>query len=160
MKEPADRIRVVASGLLMVCLSIAAMGASAEPQGEPNGFSLEEAIVDVREIIAAGPGRDSIPALVHPKALSTADSPWADDVRVIGVEVGGEARAYPLAVLNWHELVNDTLGGLAKRTPEFDDPFPVDRPCEELRTRSVRELCARGRADVSRADRRTVPARS
>ena len=83
MKEPADRIRVAASGLLMVCLSI-----------------------------EAGPGRDSIPALVHFKALSAADSPWANDVRVIGVEVGGEARAYPLAVLNWHELVNDTLGGL------------------------------------------------
>jgi hypothetical protein len=112
MKEPADRIRFVASGLLMLCLSIAATGVSAELQGELNRFSLEEAIVDVREIIAAGPGRDSIPALVHPEALSAADSPWADDVRVIGVEVGGEARAYPLAVLNWHELVNDTLGGL------------------------------------------------
>jgi hypothetical protein len=112
MKEPADRIRVVASGLLMVCLSIAATGESAGPQGASNGFSLEEAIVDVPEIIAAGPGRDSIPALVHPKALSAADSPWAGDVRVIGVEVGGEARAYPLAVLNGYEFVNDTLGGL------------------------------------------------
>ena len=67
MKEPADRIRVAASGLLMVCLSIAATGESAGPQGASNGFSLEEAIVDVREIIAAGPGRDSIPALVPPK---------------------------------------------------------------------------------------------
>ncbi|MDZ7701597.1 MAG: DUF3179 domain-containing (seleno)protein [Halobacteriales archaeon] len=34
-----------------------------------------------------------------------------DDERVIGVERGGEARAYPLRLLNWHELVNDTLGG-------------------------------------------------
>lgn len=77
MKEPAGRIRFVASGLLMLCLSIAATGVSAELQGELNRFSLEEAIVDVREIIAAGPGRDSIPALVHPKALSVTDSPWA-----------------------------------------------------------------------------------
>ncbi len=111
MKEPADRIRVVASGLPMVCLSIAATGESAGPQGASNGFSLEEAIVDVREIIAAGPGRDSIPALVHPRALSVADSPWPGDVWVIGVDVGGEARAYPLAVLNGYEFVNDTLGG-------------------------------------------------
>ena len=34
-----------------------------------------------------------------------------DDERVIGVERDGDARAYPLKLLNWHELVNDDLGG-------------------------------------------------
>jgi len=35
----------------------------------------------------------------------------ADD-RVIGVTLGGESRAYPLRVLNWHEIINDSLGGI------------------------------------------------
>jgi hypothetical protein len=34
------------------------------------------------------------------------------DDRVIGVVDGGQARAYPLSILNWHEVANDTLGGL------------------------------------------------
>jgi len=32
--------------------------------------------------------------------------------RVIGVSIGGESRAYPLRIMNWHEIVNDTLGGV------------------------------------------------
>ncbi|MDQ7087960.1 MAG: DUF3179 domain-containing (seleno)protein [Acidobacteriota bacterium] len=32
--------------------------------------------------------------------------------RVIGLAWGGQARAYPLRVLNWHEIANDTLGGI------------------------------------------------
>ncbi|MCP5113198.1 MAG: DUF3179 domain-containing protein, partial [bacterium] len=39
-------------------------------------------------------------------------APWTDKERVIGLVVNGEARAYPIAVLNWHELVNDSLGGV------------------------------------------------
>lgn len=32
--------------------------------------------------------------------------------RVIGVVINGEARAYPIRMINWHEIVNDTLGGV------------------------------------------------
>jgi hypothetical protein len=38
---------------------------------------------------------------------------WLEDEEpVVGVAVGGEARAYPIRILDWHELVNDTLGGV------------------------------------------------
>ena len=40
-----------------------------------------------------------------------AQADWSDDERILGVVVAGQARAYPVAILNWHELVNDTLGG-------------------------------------------------
>jgi len=78
---------------------------------ERNGFVLEPASVDVSEILSGGPSRDGIPALDAPKTLEASAAPWEDDERVIGVALGGEARAYPLAILVWHELVNDTLGG-------------------------------------------------
>jgi hypothetical protein len=65
----------------------------------------------VEEILAGGPPRDGIPALDHPPFLRAPEASWGDDEPVLGAVVRGEARAYPVAVLNWHELVNDTLGG-------------------------------------------------
>jgi hypothetical protein len=76
-----------------------------------NGFSLQPAGVPIDEILKGGPSRDGIPALDHPPSLPPAEAPWKDVDLVLGVEWKGEARAYPIAILDWHELVNDTLGG-------------------------------------------------
>ena len=75
------------------------------------GFKLDNAIVPREEILAGGPPKDGIPALLEPKFVSAqqADFIKADD-QVIGVVVAGEARAYPIKILNWHEVVNDTIG--------------------------------------------------
>jgi hypothetical protein len=75
-----------------------------------NGFSLDPASIPVDEILAGGPPRDGIPSLDHPPVLRAAEAPWKADDLVLGVVWNGEARAYPLAILEWHELVNDTLG--------------------------------------------------
>lgn len=77
-----------------------------------NGFVLSPASIPAREIIAGGPARDGIPALEQPATEPVADSSWGDDERVLAVVVGAESRAYPVAILNWHELVNDSLGGV------------------------------------------------
>ena len=77
----------------------------------PNGFSLAESSIPPEEIIGGGVRRDSIPALDDPAHVSVADAPWDDRERVIGVHLGGEARAYPISILVWHELVNDVLDG-------------------------------------------------
>ena len=57
---------------------------------------------------------DGIPPLENP-AHAPADDPLADyledDERVIGVSINGEHRAYPLRIINAHELANDVLGG-------------------------------------------------
>ncbi|WP_363463887.1 DUF3179 domain-containing protein [Halogeometricum borinquense] len=65
-----------------------------------------------------GASKDAIPAIVSPKFgsdWSDVDATLDDGELVIGVELDGEARAYPLAVLNWHEIVND----------QFDRPVLV-----------------------------------
>ena len=56
---------------------------------------------------------DGIPPLDDPKLLSAerADYLGAEDA-VFGLQVNGEARAYPLRILDWHELANDTVGGV------------------------------------------------
>lgn len=52
-----------------------------------------------------------IPALDDPPAVSATEGDWYPDHRVVlGVEIAGESRAYPLNILEIHELVNDELG--------------------------------------------------
>lgn len=59
-----------------------------------------------------GASKDGIPAITDPAFAadwSTVEETLDPEEQVIGVEVGGEARAYPLAILNWHEIVNDVF---------------------------------------------------
>ena len=69
--------------------------------------------VPYSEIKRGGPPRDGIPPIDEPvlESVSEASSYINDHEPVLSVELGGEARAYPLAVLIWHEIVNDELGG-------------------------------------------------
>ena len=69
--------------------------------------------VDLRELLGGGPPKDGIPAIDRPHFESIADArAWLTDrAPVISVTVGEHARAYPIAILVWHEIVNDTLGG-------------------------------------------------
>ncbi len=69
--------------------------------------------VPLGEITSGGPSKDVIPPIDKPKFLR-AGSPidWLkDNEPVVALVVGGEARAYPLQILIWHEIVNDTIGG-------------------------------------------------
>ncbi|NND49613.1 MAG: DUF3179 domain-containing protein [Rhizobiales bacterium] len=57
--------------------------------------------------------KDRIPAIDDPKFESAdAISDLSAQSPVVSVELNGEARAYPLSVLTWHEIVNDTVGGV------------------------------------------------
>ena len=66
------------------------------------------------EIISGGVPRDGIPPLDNPRfAIPELADKWLKDQEpVIALEVNGVARAYPLQILTWHEIVNDTLGGV------------------------------------------------
>ena len=71
--------------------------------------------MDIRleEVTWGGVRVDGIPALVNPKHISPREATWlADSNEVFGVVINGEARAYPLRILNWHEMFNDTVGGV------------------------------------------------
>ncbi len=70
--------------------------------------------VDLGEIIGGGPGKDGIPAVDEPRFESIgAVATWlSEEAPVIALELNGEARAYPLAILIWHEIVNDTIAGV------------------------------------------------
>ncbi len=85
------------------------------------GFDLSTCLIPQDEIIGAGMAKDGVEALIDPPKITAAEADWitknergkylVPGDRIIGVEINGEACAYPLQILNWHEAVNDTLGG-------------------------------------------------
>lgn len=85
----------------------------------PAGASLEfktdfsKHSVPYSEILSGGPPKDGIPALTAPKfvSVSEADAWLKPQEPVILVQVGDDARAYPIQILIWHEIVNDTIAG-------------------------------------------------
>ena len=76
-----------------------------------NGFDVSDAMIPEREILSGGPPRDGIPAIYHPMFESVEAASWLRDKdRVLAVVINGEARAYPIRILDWHEIVNDKIG--------------------------------------------------
>lgn len=82
------------------------------------GFDLSTARVPSDAIVSSGMVVDGLPALVAPEAVPAAEIRTTGrgkflvpSDKVIGLSLGGEARAYPLRMLVWHEVANDTLGG-------------------------------------------------
>ncbi len=55
---------------------------------------------------------DGIRPVYQPRFVDAADAPLEDDELVIGVAIEGEAKAYPITVLRFREMVNDELGKL------------------------------------------------
>ncbi len=66
------------------------------------------------EVLSGGVPRDGIPPIDKPEFVTVADADgWlAKQEPVIALEINGDARAYPLQVMIWHELVNDEVGGM------------------------------------------------
>jgi hypothetical protein len=77
-------------------------------------FDVTVHAVPLNEIQKGGPPRDGIPALDHPAFLSAgeAEKVLRPSDLVLGIATGDVARAYPVRVLNWHEVVNDDIGPL------------------------------------------------
>jgi hypothetical protein len=74
------------------------------------GFNIDNAIVPQKEILSGGPPKDGIPAILEPKFLNADQATFLKDSdQIIGVKIGGIAKAYPIKILNWHEVVNDTI---------------------------------------------------
>ncbi len=65
------------------------------------------------EIVWGGVKKDGIPALKNPLHVLAAEATYLKDSdRVFGVTIGSESRAYPLRIMDWHEMANDVVGGI------------------------------------------------
>jgi hypothetical protein len=78
----------------------------------PTAPGLPAPLVDPAEIKPGGPPPDGIPAIDHPVFLRVADvSTLKPTAPVLALDLGGEHRAYPVEILVWHEIINDTVAG-------------------------------------------------
>jgi uncharacterized protein DUF3179 len=102
-----DSLKILLMLLLMTVI-IAAYGQ------RKNGFDLRNSEINTDLIKQGGPPKDGIPALTNPDFLSANKVNYLQNKdAVIGVSVNGEHRAYPLKIMNYHEIVNDEVGGEA-----------------------------------------------
>ena len=87
------------------------------------GFDLSDCRAPPGDIAPSGNPKDGLAALTHPALLTIRQVSKINKARrdsggfienpdrVIGVVIHGQARAYPIPIMNWHAVVNDTLGG-------------------------------------------------
>ena len=79
--------------------------------GWDTNFNLRS--VDYDDILGGGPNKDGIPAIDAPifQTVTEADE-WLDGREPVQVvHIDGDARAYPMQIMMFHEIVNDTVGG-------------------------------------------------
>ena len=96
-------------------LALAAILHSPGPaQTRMNGFNIVQRSIPKEEIRNGGPGKDGIPAIHNPKFISPDQAGFLKpDDQVISVTHKGTTRAYPIRILDWHEVVNDSIGDFA-----------------------------------------------
>ena len=79
-----------------------------------NGFDYSDALVPANEIFWGGVRRDGIPPIHNPKFVTASEENIVRDKdRVLGVVHNGIAKAYPILILDRHEVVNDHFGDAA-----------------------------------------------
>jgi hypothetical protein len=100
-------------------------------EGVDELFNLDDLRIPREAIRHGGPPKDGIPSLTDPAVIPADEADFVDDDdRVIGVTINGASRAYPIRILNYHEAVNDELGGVPLAVvfcPLCDSATVVDR---------------------------------
>jgi hypothetical protein len=99
---------------IALCLLVTLAPAAAAQYGDDWDTDFTKHTVPLDEIVSGGPPKDGIPAIDQPRfeSVREADRWLGDREPVVVVALGGEARAYPLQILIWHEIVNDVVGGV------------------------------------------------
>ena len=116
MRRPALPLVTLPALALVAALSLHPAAAREAPShwtSEWGETDFSRSAVPFDEIFSGGVPKDGIPAIDEPLFAAAAEvGELAGTEPVISVLIGGEQRAYPLQILIWHEIVNDTVGGV------------------------------------------------
>ncbi len=116
---PADAGRSPARGPSAADSVVREPVEQSEPEQLPSALKLPlddprlpAPLVDPARVVPGGPPPDGIPPVDAPRFLPADAVPWLhDEEAVVALSVGDEHRAYPVQIMVWHEIVNDTVGG-------------------------------------------------
>jgi len=108
-------LRLLACALALLAAFAGSADEPASPAEAPaNGFDLSKRVVPREAIRSGGPARDAIRGVDAPEFARPEEAVWAPPpVPVIGLALAGEARAYPVHLMEYHQIVNDVVGGEA-----------------------------------------------
>ena len=110
--------------MISLCISMVTCGAAGCASSSCCGSSAEpvDVSVDKQALTPSGGvpyhemiqyrAKDAKPAIMQPVLVDADAAVLAPGTKVIGVSIGGESRAYPLFMLNNHQIVNDQVGGI------------------------------------------------
>lgn len=108
IKLPALLVVLVISWMMSSCNQVNSGSESGTNGSDGSG---SEWIIPSDEIVDGGPGKDGIPSIDSPKFSPANEIEYVPDERlVIGIKVGNQIKAYPHQILDWHEIINDTIG--------------------------------------------------
>jgi hypothetical protein len=120
LRASASRLHFSAPLMSVLLLAVMSVSPGSNAHAEPAAWKSEgwhktdfsKTRIGWNEIFSGGPPRDGIPSIDKPvfKAVGESGDLTATEP-VIGLEINGDARAYPLRILIWHEIVNDEVGG-------------------------------------------------
>lgn len=100
---------LIAAGGILILFAWLGFGTNAKTQ-----FDLTRHSVPLDQIVDGGPGKDGIPAILAPRFVPASEAMFLQDTdHVLGLTLEKEATAYPIKVMNWHEVVNDKVGNTA-----------------------------------------------
>lgn len=111
MRWLVDRSITVLRLIFSICALIALLNAAVYAGKKNNGFDLQSLTIPRVQVHAGGPPRDGIPALTTPLFIKAEDATLSDDARVLALDFNGVVKAYPVNILDYHELVNDDFDG-------------------------------------------------
>lgn len=126
MSRMNSRLSVLPQCLAIILMLLAGCGNAGQAQSSRLAIDTEDwpdtdfsrTTIDLSEVMSGGVGRDVIPAIDNPQFVPVAEYQAYEGIDamepVVGVEVNGAFRAYPLRVMIWHEIVNDLLAGVDK----------------------------------------------
>ncbi|RMF11741.1 MAG: DUF3179 domain-containing protein [Candidatus Dadabacteria bacterium] len=121
--QSSSELQVVSDGTRPIPCERLLQPVGAEPKRQPTARSLRPAqdanawLVDTTYVLDGGPGKDGIPSVDQPEFGTVEEvdrQTWLTDADlVVGTVIGGEVRAYPHPIMDWHEIVNDQHGAEA-----------------------------------------------
>lgn len=105
--------RLLVCALALLAVAPAAPAAEKNAKDRLNGFTISHETVDRDDIVPGGPPRDGIHGIDAPRFVPSEQATWVDDTTIVlGVVVQGDARAYPVHLMDYHQVANDVVGGV------------------------------------------------
>jgi hypothetical protein len=110
-----DRVLATIAAIAVLGFQTAAISQADPLAWKAEGWrtDFDRTTADLSRVRSGGPPRDGIPSIDDPQFIPAGEETGlAASEAVIGFALNGDARAYPVRILTWHEIVNDTVGGV------------------------------------------------